>query len=177
MKSLISSLLEIAHWLVLAAWFGGIAVFSFLVAPAAFRVLPSQQLAGDLVGAVLSKLYITGTFAGVILLLTANGLRSRGLMAGRRNAGLIASLVVALAANVYAQWSIAPRVAELRKQLAAESAVPVGDPRKAEFDRMHQRSVQLMAANLLALVAAIAISRRTPHPTSAAAQPSSTAAS
>lgn len=116
MKSVAPALIELAHWVVLSIWFGGIGIFSFLVAPAAFRVLPTPQLAGELVGAVLSRLYIVGTFAGVILLITSSWFRLRGVLAGRRSLLLILFLLTALASNVYGQWSLAPHVGELRRR-------------------------------------------------------------
>ncbi|MBI4469278.1 MAG: DUF4149 domain-containing protein [Acidobacteria bacterium] len=159
-QAFFSGLIETIHAVVLATWFGGITVFSFLVAPAAFQVLPTTQLAGDLVANVLAKLYLLGTLCGVFLLLTSNSLRSRGLMGIRRSIFLITCLLIALASNIYAQWGIAPRVAELRNALNSMPAPEAGDPRKLEFDRMHQRSVQLMTVNLLALLVAVALSRR-----------------
>lgn len=162
MRSFVSSVVEYLHWIILSLWFGGLAVFGFIVAPAAFRTLPTAQLAGDLVGAVLTKLYIIGTISGLVLLLTAHWLRSRGLLNLWRGIFLLLALVVAFASNVYAQWGVAPRVGELRRALASpEPSQAVQDSRKAEFDRLHHRSVQLMTVNLIALLAAIALSRRT----------------
>ena len=171
MKSILSVVVEVVYWVTLSLWFGGIAVFSFLVAPVAFNVLPSAELAGNLVGAVLAKLYIAGTFAGILLLLTSNWLRSRGLMSRRQRLLLSLCLLVALAANVYAQWSIAPRVAELRSSGAIEKTQAADDQARGEFDKLHRRSVQLMMANLIALLAAIALSTRRTAANAAPASP------
>lgn len=171
MKQLLSAALETLHWTLLALWFGGLVVFSALVAPAAFRVLPSTELAGNLVGSVLTKLYILGTIVGVLLIVTANGLRSRGLFGAGRSVLLLLCLVVSLAANVYAQWGIAPRVAELRRAVPAIGSAPATDPLKQEFDRMHQRSVQMMGLNILALLVAIALSRRSEREAGVVAPP------
>ena len=49
----------------LSAWLGAGLLFAAVVAPAAFRVLPSRALAGALAGAVLPVLFWTGAAVGV----------------------------------------------------------------------------------------------------------------
>jgi len=44
----------------LAAWLGAAALFAASVAPAAFAVLPSRSLAGDVVGRVLPVVFWSG---------------------------------------------------------------------------------------------------------------------
>src|SRR5271167_2713544 len=52
----------------LVVWLGGLVFFAFAVAPAAFAVLPTRHLAGNVVGRTLGILHWMGIFSGVIFL-------------------------------------------------------------------------------------------------------------
>lgn len=65
-------------WLLLGGWVGAWMLFAFVVAPTAFRVLPSTRMAGQLVGPVLGALHLYGAVAGVVLALAAWGLTRTG---------------------------------------------------------------------------------------------------
>ena len=52
-------------WLLLGGWVGAWLLFSLGVTTTAFRVLPSTELAGQLVGPVLSQLHYAAAAAGV----------------------------------------------------------------------------------------------------------------
>ena len=51
---------------------------AFVVAPTAFRVLPSTQIAGQLIGPVLAALHLYGAAAGIALAALAWGLARTG---------------------------------------------------------------------------------------------------
>ena len=65
-------------WLLLGGWIGAWVFFAFAVAPTAFRVLPSTQIAGLLIGPVLATLHLSGAAAGVALAALAWGLSRTG---------------------------------------------------------------------------------------------------
>ncbi len=131
-------------WLALVVWLGEVVCFSFVVAPAAFATLP-QESAGLLVGAVLSRYYIVGAFAGLIALVAALMLRT-GAGAAMAWSLVSAMLVLMLAATLYAGWVVYPRAQVLRPRLH-EAVVEPGT--RLEFDRLHLRAVRLNAAVLL----------------------------
>jgi hypothetical protein len=54
-------------------------LFAFVVAPTAFRALPSTHVAGQLVGPVLTALHLYGAGAGLALSALAWALARRGL--------------------------------------------------------------------------------------------------
>ena len=56
-------LVRFLYLLAVGLWIGEIAAFSFLVAPAVFRVLDSAA-AGDVVGAIFPRYYLLGAVAG-----------------------------------------------------------------------------------------------------------------
>jgi len=74
--------LRTALWLFLGGWVGSWACFGMVVAPNAFRILPTTEIAGQLIGPVLGTLHLYGLVAGVALALLAGALgRGRFLMA------------------------------------------------------------------------------------------------
>lgn len=75
-------------WLVLGSWLGAWLLFAVGVAPTAFRVLPSSELAGSLVGPLLRLLHLSGIAAGFGL---------AGLAAALGRGRLLLALPVALA--------------------------------------------------------------------------------
>src|SRR5215813_11109371 len=55
--------------LALIVWIGGIIFFAFVVAPTLFTVLPTTQMAGDVVSVSLNRLHYIGLVAGVVFLI------------------------------------------------------------------------------------------------------------
>ena len=76
-----ATVLRTLRWLLLGGWFGSWALFAFVVAPLAFRVLPHGHVAGELVSPLLRTLHLYGAFAGVGLLVLAVVQRERALFA------------------------------------------------------------------------------------------------
>src|SRR4051812_45426486 len=60
------SILRFFMLLSLVVWVGGIIFFAFAVAPTVFRVLPTHQLAGNVVSRSLSLLHGIGLSCGII---------------------------------------------------------------------------------------------------------------
>lgn len=71
--------LRAAEWLLLGAWIGAWLFFALVVAPTAFRALPSTQIAGRLIGPVLATLHLTGAALGPALAALAWGLSRTGI--------------------------------------------------------------------------------------------------
>jgi len=137
----------IVKWLYLAAlivWVGEVVFFSFVVAPALFRTLPTGD-AGRAVGAVFPIYYRLGSICGAVLLLTSlfllSGAAARGWWA--LNSTLAA---IMLASTLYAGLVVQPRATELRPQIH-DPAAPAAA--KEEFDRLHRVAVQLNGVVLL----------------------------
>lgn len=57
--------LRTVRWLLLGGWFGSWALFAFVIAPLAFRVLPGIEVAGTLVSPLLRTLHLYGLVAGL----------------------------------------------------------------------------------------------------------------
>jgi hypothetical protein len=126
---------------VLGFWIGAMALFSFVVAPSAFAVLPSSDLAGNLVSRVLAVTEIIGIAVSVVLLIAL--FLSREPRSASRIAelfGYVVTLLVMIASHFY----ISPRLHDLR----------TGTPDRVLFDRLHQLSVASMS---LCLIVALAL--------------------
>lgn len=93
-------------WLLLGGWIGAWLCFGLVVAPTAFRVLPSVEIAGQLIGPVLATLHWYGSLAGTLLALLAWQL-------GRGSALTLMSLAAA-ALCAFSQLWLTPKVSALR---------------------------------------------------------------
>ena len=119
-------------------WLGAALLFTAVVAPAAFAVLPSRALAGLMVGRVLPVLFWSGAGVGLVLAASAGGWRR-------------AAALVLLASALGAQWGIAPRIERARADIGPElERVAADDPRRVAFGRLHGFSVMLLGLGMLA---------------------------
>lgn len=137
------------HWraLLIAAWLGAALFFAGVVAPAAFAVLPTSELAGRVVARSLSWLNIAGVVLGVVLAAYTAG-EMRGRMRRPRSIEYI-SLVVFFVSNLATVGFINLRIARLRERYDIAS-LAAGDPIRAEFGMLHGASVIVFAAGIVA---------------------------
>jgi len=137
----------------LAFWLGAATLFSAVVAPALFNVLPTRTLAGLVVGRVLPVIFYAGFFLAVIDLVAETR--------GARVASRIAAEAVLLLTCTAAQFVVSPRIERVRASIAGpiEQLDPT-DPRRLEFGRLHAVSVGLLGvAMIAALVVIIGLTR------------------
>lgn len=136
----------------LALWLGAAILTAAVVAPAAFRVLPTRAQAGALVGGVLPTVFVGGLVVGVACAALAAG--AGGAFARAR---VVLPALCALFCAV-AQFGITPRIEAVRAQMGPDiEALPKDDPRRAEFGRLHGVSVLFMGAAGLAAGAALVL--------------------
>ncbi len=137
----------------LALWLGASAFLALVVAPTAFAALPSRAEAGELVGRVLPILFWVGAATGVAVLgldLLGRELRFRPGRAVAAGAVVVACLA--------AQVGIAPRISALRATMTAPlAALPVGDPQRIMFGRLHMWSVAGLGVAILAALVALTL--------------------
>lgn len=143
----------------LSVWLGVMAFFSFVVAPSAFQVLPTQHLAGQVVSRTLGITEIIGLVIGGILIVKLLSARGR-----KTKAFLFELMAVALMTAMMAvSRVVSGRMHGLRLQ-AGEGlyALPMSDPIRSSFDRLHQLSVGLTGfAMVAAIVLIVMLVRRT----------------
>ena len=144
-----TNILKFVQVFALGTWVGSIFYFSAAVAPGAFRVLPSQDLAGVLGEFTLRRLHTLGITAGIVLLLASVALAVSA--SGSRRSVLMASVGVAIMVvlTVISQHVVIRRMMELQREMGSVVATAKDDPRRLEFDKLHGVSVQLEGATLL----------------------------
>lgn len=137
----------------LASWLGAGILVAAVVAPAAFRVLPTRTLAGALVGEVLPVIFIAGlVVAAVSVALEA---RSGEGVLRVRIAGPFLLMIIGCAV---AQFVIGPKIEVVRAAIGgAVDALDAADPRRVRFGRLHAFSVMWMGVAMLG--AGLAITR------------------
>ena len=141
----------------LGTWVGSILFFSFVVAPGAFSLLPSTELAGTIVGYSLGRLHIIGVVGGIVYLVaTAAAEKSIGALA--RPAPLLVFAMVVL--TMVSQHVVIARMDVLRQQMESVAATPLDNPLRVAFDRLHRYSVRLESAVLLSGLAALFFTTR-----------------
>jgi lipoprotein signal peptidase len=125
--------------LFVSAWLGAAILLAASVAPAAFAVLPSRTLAGDLVGRILPPLLVTGFILGVL----AACFRARV-------AGSIMAISCLLGFGM-GRW-----IDRVRATIPGPvDALPETDPRRVAFGRLHGASVALLGVAMLAALTMI----------------------
>jgi hypothetical protein len=130
--ALAQTALRTCLWLLLGGWFGSYLLFGAVIAPTAFAVLPSTELAGKFIGSVLTKLHIYGALAGVALAFVS---RSLG-----RGPVLVAVPIALSALCLYSHFGVSARLAEIRDL----SFGPGGTAEvAAHFRALHQVSLAL----------------------------------
>lgn len=141
--------------LALALWLGGMALAGLVVAPTLFNVLGSsdlaagRELAGNVFGEILQRLYLVGGAAGMIMLIA---LTLQRVLGPRPKAyGIRAALIVLMVGlTAYAAAVIQPRIEALQAQAGGSiTQLSSGDARRVEFDRLHSLSTTLMSLTML----------------------------
>jgi hypothetical protein len=136
-------------WLLLGGWFGSYLLFGAVIAPTAFAVLPSTQLAGDLVSPVLTKLHLYGAFAGVALALVSRAL-GRG--------ALLAAAPIALSALcLYSHFGLSAELTEIRNlTLGPDGTAEMA----ARFSALHRISLAVFVGVGISVTALIGFHAR-----------------
>lgn len=134
--------------------------FSFAVAPSAFIVLESRELAGSLVSRTLMIVNICGLIIGAILLLSSffkqGGIKPFALWVER------IFLIIMAAACAVGQFVIGIWIWTIKTQMGKPlEEVPLEDPLRMQFDKLHQYSVWvLVTAMIAALIVFFIVSRK-----------------
>lgn len=142
-----------ALWLTLGLWIGSWALFSAIVAPTAFRVLPSAEVAGTLIGPTLRALHLFGAGAGLVLAVLA-GVLGRGPR-------LIAIPLIMSALCLYTHFGVSAEISELRL-LAFDPEGNAGSA--ARFHQLHRVSVGIFTGLGAAAVLLLVLHARADRP-------------
>jgi hypothetical protein len=135
----------------LVVWVGGVIFLAFVEAPTAFRLglLPSRHLAGSVVGGSLNILHWMGLISGMVFLLSS--LAYNQIARGTADAFALRHILIVLMLllTAYSQFRITPRMVALRTSFVEIDKIPLDDPGRVEFDRLHNWSEKLEGGVLL----------------------------
>jgi hypothetical protein len=157
-----SRALEGVRLVLIALWLGGAFFFSFVVAPTAFSVLPTHELAGALVTRTIAVVNVGGFVTSLLLLVSAFAIKDRWDVSRRAWLGELASLAIIALASGIGHWFISARMIALRAAMGRPiDQVLADDPLRLAFNSLHAYSVATMCVALVAgVVALLLIGRR-----------------
>jgi len=154
-------LLAFAEMLLLSISLGSMIFFSFAVAPSAFAVLPTRELAGALVTSTIAKVEVLGLVIGPLLVLI------HAVSWNRRGSSrvikilAIALISVMIAAAAISHFSISTTMVSLRAAMGGHiDDVSVTDPIRIQFNDLHHYSVALMSTAMIAGLAVLFLTVR-----------------
>ena len=151
------SFLRFLMLLSLVIWLGGLIFFAFVLAPTAFTpgLLPTRHMAGSIVGRSLDLLHYMAIVSGIVFLVSS-------MLYSRMTAGTTKPLaarhlliVLMLLLTVISQFAISPKMHALRAEVGVIDNVPLDNPLRHEFDRLHVWSEEFEQAVLLLGLAAL----------------------
>jgi hypothetical protein len=146
----------------LVVWVGGIVFFAFILAPTVFHpgILPSRQLAGAVVSRSLGILHAMGLICGVVFLATSmiDSQVTTGFIGALAGRNLLVYAMIAL--TLVSMFAISNRMLVLRNDMVFIDNIPHDDPRRVEFNRLHEWSTRLESGVLLLGLAVIFLTSR-----------------
>jgi len=141
--------------LILAIWLGA-AVYFIAVAQSAFAVLPTRELAGNVVNRTLAILNYSGLGIAVLLLLTslvASGTVNKVWLWIERFLLLVLASACGIGQFVIGFWLLS-----IRTQLGRPiDEVAVDDPLRIQFNTLHEYSVWVLFGGMIAALIAFFI--------------------
>ena len=153
--------LRLLMLLALIVWIGGIIFFAFILAPTVFGVLPTRELAGNVVTRALISLHWMGIISGVVFLLSSIAFSHKKFAQARPFSLINLLVVLMLALTLFSQFAISPRMHSLRTEMGTIDNVSPNDARRIEFNRLHNWSTRTEGGVLfLGLVVVVLTARR-----------------
>jgi len=144
----------------LVIWIGGLIFFAFVLAPTVFTVLPTRQLAGNVVNRSLTIMHWMGITCGLVFAVTSmidsrvvNGVAQPFAL---RNLIVYAMLIL----TVVSMFGVASRMLELRQQMGIIDDVPQDNPLRVEFNRLHHWSTRIEISVLVLGLALLYLTSR-----------------
>ncbi len=133
------TLLRFFMLLSLVVWLGGLIFFAFVEAPTVFSpgLLPTRHMVGSIVGRSLGLLHCMAIVSGVVFLITSAAYSRMTTGRAHPLAGRHLVIALMLLLTLISQFAISPRMHAIRKEVGVIDSVPLDNPLRAEFDRLH----------------------------------------
>jgi hypothetical protein len=152
----VAATLRFFQFLSLGCWVGSI-IFFIVFTAGIFSVMPTKDLAGTIVGYSLARLHVMGIVAGCVYLLATVALEKSVAALARPAALLVFFMILCTMAS---QYGVIARMDVLRAQMGSVDATPAENSLRVAFDRLHQYSVRLESAVLIAGLVALFLTAR-----------------
>ncbi len=138
-------IIRFIHLLSIVVWFGSIVFFSFIAAPAIFKVLP-RETAGDVVGEIFPKYWLIGYICSITLLLTL-----AYMSAYEKTIPIvkISLLVLMTLITFYSGLAVGGKAREIKAEIKTVEDPAKKESLRMEFKSLHLRSVILNVAVLM----------------------------
>ena len=140
-------IVAILYHLAVSLWFGGAALFTFILTPVLFRS-ESRDTAGRIVGLLFPGYFRWGIACGVIAIIC------RLILAGKGQVAAVAIIAVMLALSSFQAFFIEPRAAELKRQIVSFEKTSKDDPLRRQFSKLHGVSA---VCNLSVILGGVAL--------------------
>ncbi len=145
------SVIRFLMLLSLVVWIGGIIFFAFVVAPTVFKpgILPSHQLAGNVVSRSLTMLHGMGIACGIIFAIASmiNSAVTSGSAQPFALRHVLVYLMIIL--TLVSIFGVGARMEVLKRNMVMIDEVPQDDARRVEFNQLHVWSTRLEGAVLM----------------------------
>jgi hypothetical protein len=146
----------------LVVWIGGIIFFAFVVAPTVFKpgILPSHQLAGNVVNRSLSMLHGMAIGCGIVFAVTS--MINSAVVNGSAQPFALRNLLIyaMIALTLVSMFGVGARMQVLRQQMVMIDEVPQDDARRVEFNWLHIWSTRLEGGVLILGLALLYLTAR-----------------
>ncbi len=156
------SFLRFLMLLSLVVWIGGLIFFAFVMAPALFNpaVLPTRQLAGNVVSRTLGSLHWMGLSCGIVFAITSmiDSHVTNGTASPFAVRHLLIYLMIIL--TLVSMFGVAARMEDLKRQMVVIDNVPHDDPRRVEFNQLHVWSTRIEGSVLVLGLALLFLTAR-----------------
>ena len=148
--------------LALVIWLGGLIFFAFVVAPTVFHpgILPTRDLAGNVVNRSLGILHLMGLACGVVFVIVSMILQKLKTGSTQSLAASHVLIYIMLVLTLIAQFGVASKMAALRTSMGVIDNVPLTDARRVEFDHLHRWSTSLGGSILFLGVGVLLLTAR-----------------
>jgi hypothetical protein len=151
------SFLRFLMVLTLVVWLGGVIFLAFVEAPTVFSpgLLPTRHMAGSILGRSLDVLHYMAIASGIIYLFASMLYSRMSTGTPRRLAARHLLIVSMLILTLISQFAISPKMHALRAEVGVIDEVPLDNPQRREFDRLHAWSEKFEETVLLLGLVAI----------------------
>jgi hypothetical protein len=122
--------LTVLYHLAVSLWFGGAALFTFVLTPLLFKY-ESRDTAGRIVGLFFPGYFRWGVACGIVALIL------RLIISGRGTGTAAAIIFVMLMLSSIQAFYIEPRAAELKRQIVSFETTPKDHPLRRQFSKLH----------------------------------------